>query len=159
MFVVIDWIDWSWKWTQIKLLTEKLTLMWKKVKVLDYPRYWEPSAFAVEKYLNWEYWNNVSAKLWSVFYAIDRYDSSFDIKDSLDKYDYILSNRYVSASMIHQAWKIEDEKEVIEVGTCPECGNKIIEKKTRKGKIFYGCSNYPKCKYASWDKPSLTKED
>jgi DNA topoisomerase-1 len=31
----------------------------------------------------------------------------------------------------------------------------IIEKKTKKGKIFYGCNNFPKCKYASWDKPEL----
>ena len=36
---------------------------------------------------------------------------------------------------------------------CPECGNKIIEKRTKKGKIFYGCSNYPTCKYATWKKP------
>ena len=36
---------------------------------------------------------------------------------------------------------------------CPKCDGKIIEKKTRKGKIFYGCNNYPKCKIASWDKP------
>lgn len=37
---------------------------------------------------------------------------------------------------------------------CPECGGKIVEKTTRKGKIFYGCNNYPKCKFASWDKPT-----
>ena len=37
---------------------------------------------------------------------------------------------------------------------CPKCGGKIIEKKTRKGKIFYGCSNYPKCNFATWDKPT-----
>ena len=36
---------------------------------------------------------------------------------------------------------------------CPNCNGKIIEKTTRKGKLFYGCSNYPKCKFASWDKP------
>jgi len=37
---------------------------------------------------------------------------------------------------------------------CPQCqkGN-IIERKTKKGKIFYSCSQYPKCKYALWDKP------
>ena len=34
------------------------------------------------------------------------------------------------------------------------CNGKIVEKKTRKGKIFYGCSNYPKCKTACWDKPT-----
>lgn len=47
----------------------------------------------------------------------------------------------------------KDEVKLKEVGTCPECGNPIVEKKTRKGKTFYGCSNYPKCKYATWDKP------
>ena len=36
---------------------------------------------------------------------------------------------------------------------CPYCSGKIIERKTRKGKIFYGCSNYPKCKFATWDLP------
>ncbi|MBU2068065.1 type I DNA topoisomerase [Patescibacteria group bacterium] len=37
---------------------------------------------------------------------------------------------------------------------CPECqeGN-IVERRTKKGKIFYSCSRYPKCKYALWDKP------
>ena len=39
---------------------------------------------------------------------------------------------------------------------CPVdgCGGDIVEKRTRRGKIFYGCSNYPKCTYASWDKPT-----
>ena len=46
----------------------------------------------------------------------------------------------------------KEEKAIVEVGTCPECGNKIIEKRTKKGKIFYGCSNYPTCKYATWKK-------
>ena len=38
---------------------------------------------------------------------------------------------------------------------CPECGEgKIIEKTTRRGKVFYGCNNYPKCSVATWDKPT-----
>lgn len=36
---------------------------------------------------------------------------------------------------------------------CPLCGNKIIVKKSKSGKMFYGCSNYPECKFASWYKP------
>jgi DNA topoisomerase-1 len=38
---------------------------------------------------------------------------------------------------------------------CPRdgCGGEIVEKKTRKGRIFYGCSNYPKCNFATWFKP------
>jgi DNA topoisomerase-1 len=34
------------------------------------------------------------------------------------------------------------------------CGGQIVEKKTRRGRVFYGCSNYPKCTFASWDKPT-----
>jgi DNA topoisomerase-1 len=37
---------------------------------------------------------------------------------------------------------------------CPECGGDVIEKKTRKGTSFYGCSNYPKCNFMTWDMPS-----
>lgn len=111
MFIVIDWIDGSWKWTQVKLLEKNLIKLGKKVKVLDYPRYWEKSAFAVEKYLNWDYWKEVTAKQASIFYALDRFDDSFNIKNDLENYDYIISNRYVSANMIHQAWKIDDEIE------------------------------------------------
>jgi dTMP kinase len=114
MFVVIDWIDGSGKWTQVKLLQENLEKIGKKVKVLDYPRYGEKSAFAVEKYLNGDYWKNVTAKQASVFYAIDRFDDSFNIRADLENYDYIISNRYVSASMIHQAGKISDKKEKFE---------------------------------------------
>jgi len=46
----------------------------------------------------------------------------------------------------------KDEKEVIEIMDCPLCDGKIVEKPTRRGKVFYGCTNYPKCKFASWDK-------
>ena len=31
---------------------------------------------------------------------------------------------------------------------------KIVEKKSKRGKVFYGCNNYPKCKTAYWDKPT-----
>jgi len=47
----------------------------------------------------------------------------------------------------------KEEKTVVEVCKCPECEGTIIEKRTKRGKVFYGCNNYPKCKYASWKKP------
>lgn len=37
---------------------------------------------------------------------------------------------------------------------CPKDRGKIVFKKTKKGRRFYGCSNYPKCDFASWTKPS-----
>ena len=48
----------------------------------------------------------------------------------------------------------KEEVKLIEVCDCPKCSGKIVEKKTRRGKIFYGCNNFPKCKYALWDKPT-----
>jgi len=49
----------------------------------------------------------------------------------------------------------KQEKEVKEIIDCPICKTgKIVERTTRKGKIFYGCSNYPKCKTATWDIPT-----
>ena len=51
----------------------------------------------------------------------------------------------------------KEEVTVVEVCDCPNCSGKIIEKKSRKGKVFYGCNNYPKCKTAYWDKPISKK--
>ncbi|MBN2285329.1 MAG: type I DNA topoisomerase [Tissierellales bacterium] len=36
---------------------------------------------------------------------------------------------------------------------CPKCGGDIIEKRTKKGRKFYGCSNYPECDFVSWNEP------
>jgi DNA topoisomerase-1 len=36
---------------------------------------------------------------------------------------------------------------------CPDCGGGLAERKTRFGKPFWGCVNYPNCKFASWDRP------
>ena len=46
-----------------------------------------------------------------------------------------------------------EEKKQVEVAKCPNCDGMLIERKTKKGKIFYGCNNFPKCKTAFWDKP------
>lgn len=36
---------------------------------------------------------------------------------------------------------------------CPKCGGAIVERKTRRGRNFYGCKNYPECDYTTWDQP------
>ena len=47
----------------------------------------------------------------------------------------------------------KEEVEEKDICGCPNCSGRIVEKRSRKGKIFYGCNNYPKCKTAYWDKP------
>ena len=37
---------------------------------------------------------------------------------------------------------------------CPDCGDgEIVVKRSKKGRIFYGCDQYPKCEFVSWNKP------
>lgn len=48
----------------------------------------------------------------------------------------------------------KEVKEVKEITKCPKCGGMIVEKTSKKGKVFYGCNNYPKCKTATWDIPT-----
>jgi DNA topoisomerase I len=41
---------------------------------------------------------------------------------------------------------------------CPEkgCDGEVVEKSSKRGKIFFGCNRYPKCSFASWDRPVAT---
>ena len=40
---------------------------------------------------------------------------------------------------------------------CPKCGKDIILKKTKKGRMFYGCEGYPECDFMTWQRPSDKK--
>ncbi len=51
--------------------------------------------------------------------------------------------------------KCKNTKSLVEkAGTCPLCKNPTQKMKTKGGKDFYGCSNYPECKFMSWDMPT-----
>ena len=41
--------------------------------------------------------------------------------------------------------------------TCPKCGGKVVAKRSKKGRRFYGCSNYPECDFVSWSEPTNEK--
>lgn len=47
-----------------------------------------------------------------------------------------------------------EPKEEKTVCKCPNCEGSIVLKRSRKGKVFYGCNNYPDCKTAYWDLPT-----
>ena len=42
-------------------------------------------------------------------------------------------------------------------GVCPECGKEVLQRRSKKGKIFYSCSGYPDCSFMSWDIPTGEK--
>ena len=38
-------------------------------------------------------------------------------------------------------------------GLCPLCGGHMLQRKSAKGRIYYGCGNFPTCKFMTWDEP------
>jgi len=38
--------------------------------------------------------------------------------------------------------------------SCPDCGGEVVLKRSKKGRKFYGCSNYPDCNFVTWDMPT-----
>jgi len=40
---------------------------------------------------------------------------------------------------------------------CPKCGGDVVRKRSKKGRVFYGCNNYPDCDFVSWDEPVKEK--
>jgi len=105
--------DGSGKATQTNLLVDRLRQSGYQVEVADFPRYGKKSAALVEDYLNGKFGSpkEVGPYRASIFYAIDRYDASFEIKKWLEQGKIVICNRYVSANMGHQAGKIENKEE------------------------------------------------
>ena len=105
MFIVIEWIDGSGKWTQTELVKKELENEWFKVWALDFPQYERESSYFVKQYLNWKYWKSVDAKVASLFYALDRFDAKKDIEKTIEENDFVISNRYMTSNLTHQGWK------------------------------------------------------
>ena len=63
--------------------------------------------------------------------------------------------KFLACSGYPQCKSVKSLNKVVQLGIkCPDCGDgDIVEKKTRRGKLFYGCSGYPKCTFATWNKP------
>ncbi|KTD03728.1 type I DNA topoisomerase [Fluoribacter gormanii] len=63
--------------------------------------------------------------------------------------------RFIGCSNYPQCKHMEPIEKPADTGVeCPKCHEaKILQRKSRKGKIFYSCGNYPKCDYALWNEP------
>lgn len=153
--IVICGTDGSGKTTQFNLLVQKMKEKGHATETVDFPQYGNDSCYFVERYLNGEYGEKkeVGPYRASLFYALDRYEKSFDMHKYLQAGTHIVSNRYVSASKGHQACEFETEEErdrylewldSIEYGILgipkpdlnivlyvpPEIGQQLVEKKT-----------------------------
>jgi len=111
--IVIDGGDGSGKATQSELLKTYLEKQGKKVKYMDFPRYY--SSFhgqVVGRFLTGEFGSldQVSPYLAALAYALDRASAKEEMDQWLTHGGVILSNRYATSSMAHQAAKLPEEK-------------------------------------------------
>jgi len=60
--------------------------------------------------------------------------------------------KFISCSGFPECRYTEPWLEKIGV-TCPQDGGELVERKTRKGRTFFGCQNYPECDFTSWKRP------
>lgn len=111
--IVLCGTDGSGKATQAKILVENLKKAGIATRATDFPQYGKPSAWMVEQYLNGTFGSakEVGPYRASLFFAIDRYQASFQMKEWLTQGNTIVSNRYVSANMGHQGGQIANPEE------------------------------------------------
>ncbi|MCR4328660.1 MAG: deoxynucleoside kinase [Patescibacteria group bacterium] len=129
-FIVIEGTDGSGKTEQFKLLSSRLEAAdefarppkrdergfdaggrWKiQLAKSDFPQYGKPSAYFAEQYLNGKYGTAeaVGPERASMFYALDRYEASFELRKALEEGKTVVSNRYVGSNLAHQGGKIKD---------------------------------------------------
>jgi len=111
--IVIDGTDGSGKATQVALLTDRLKKEGHKIKIVDFPDYYNNffgkfiGHCLSEQYYNWL---NVHPKIASALYAADRWESSKEMRVWLEEGYVVIANRYVSANQIHQGGKIKSAK-------------------------------------------------
>lgn len=115
-FIVLDGNDGSGKATQAKLLCERLSKEGTQAEKIDFPRY-QDQFFGklIAECLAGEHGDfvHLDPKIASTLYALDRFEASPKIREWLAEGKIIISDRFTSANMIHQAGKIEDEEDRI----------------------------------------------
>lgn len=133
-FIVIDGLDGCGKATQTELLREYLEKKGKKVVKITFPKYDSDSSAAVRMYLNGELGKDatiLNPYMCGSFYAVDRFIQYVtDWKKYFDEDDntVIISDRYLSANIIHQGGKLENRDERFKYANwcynyeCKQCG-------------------------------------
>ena len=113
MIITIEGIDGAGKGTQTQLLFSYLQSLGRQIKAFDFPRYKNPSARNVERYLNGEFGTpaDVGPQLSSWFFAEDRKAAASEIQDAVNRGEIVICNRYVGSNTAHQGSKIADKRQ------------------------------------------------
>ncbi|MGL6115478.1 dTMP kinase [Cetobacterium sp. SF1] len=115
--IVIEGTDSSGKQTQSEKLYERLEKELENVRKISFPNYSSPACEPVKMYLAGEFGNNaeeINPYPVSTMFAIDRYASyKKDWEDFYKKDGILITDRYVTSNMVHQASKIDNKEEKI----------------------------------------------
>lgn len=113
LFIVIEGTDGSGKGTQFGFLQKRLVEAGHKVALFDFPRYDEASSYFVKEYLNGSYGSadEVGPYTGSMFYALDRYAASEEVREALNQGYIVLANRFTGSNMAHQGTKFAHAEE------------------------------------------------
>lgn len=65
--------------------------------------------------------------------------------------------KFLGCSNFPNCKNIQPLEKVVYKGTCPKCGKRMTERKSKLGKIYYSCEDYSNCKFMSWDEPTGKK--
>ncbi|MGE5397828.1 MAG: type I DNA topoisomerase [Chitinophagales bacterium] len=66
--------------------------------------------------------------------------------------------KFIACSGFPECRHTESMNQVVGI-PCPQCGGDLVALRTKKGRLFYGCKNYPQCDYKSWNKPTEPKSE
>ncbi|NFR87010.1 MULTISPECIES: thymidylate kinase [unclassified Clostridium] len=114
LIIIESGSDASGKATQAKKLYERLLEEGYNIKKITYPNYDSPACMPVKMYLSGEFGNkpeDVNAYVASTFFAIDRFASyNKEWKGFYDNGGIIISDRYTTSNMVHQAVKMDEEE-------------------------------------------------
>jgi len=112
-FIVIEGSDGSGKGTQFNIIKDMLENTGHVVATYDFPQYSEESSYFVREYLNGNYGtaDELGAKTPSLFYALDRFQASYNMRRDIEAGKIVLCNRFVGSNLAHQGQKINDHTE------------------------------------------------
>lgn len=113
IFIALEGTNGSGKSTQFKLLVERLTSSGYKVEQFRFPRYNEPSSYFINEYLsgNLGKAKDIGPYTASMFFAMDRYRASEQIKKALNEGKIVLADRFTGSNMAHQGAQFDNPEQ------------------------------------------------
>jgi len=114
MLIVLEGLDGAGKSTQLRLVTEYLSTLKKKVEYLHFPRYSAPIyGSLISKFLRGEFGSvdQVHPQLVALLFAEDRHDASSIIRSWINQGHFVVLDRYVYSNIAFQCAKLQNKKE------------------------------------------------